>query len=190
MAAGVAAAALSPDGRYAIFLCYSPYLGYDDANGTLDVFLQDFRTGRTTRLTSRPSDASALPNSNITPLQPYISDSGRFATFSIGGAMRAAVGISASFDDTYVRLDLRNIGFVGGTNQDLGDSRGRFTISRIKSPSPYYLTELDHQTGTTTSFPNSGGGSYSFPALSGDGSVVGCTYNNSGPDLIKVVRRP
>jgi Tol biopolymer transport system component len=70
-------AVLSSGGRYVAFLSGAPNLVPDDANRTLDVFVRDLRTARTSRVSVSPDGAE----SNGPSEKPSISADGRIVAF-------------------------------------------------------------------------------------------------------------
>jgi Tol biopolymer transport system component len=102
--------AMSATGRFIAFASYSTNLVPDDTNEALDVFVRDFRSGTTTRVsvsdsgeqTTSTSGSSYTANSE----SPAISGDGRFAGFQ-SRAANLVEGDTNDMMDVFVRGPLR-----------------------------------------------------------------------------------
>jgi Tol biopolymer transport system component len=90
--------AISADGRFVAFYSDASNLVEGDANGLHDVFVNDRRTGETTRISVDSSGAEANDDS----FAPAINADGRFVTFS-SAASNLVAGDGNSVDDVFVR---------------------------------------------------------------------------------------
>ncbi len=70
--------AITPDGRYVIFVSYATNLVGGDTNGKQDIFVHDLHTG----LTTRESVSSSGVQANADALEPAITPDGRYVAFN------------------------------------------------------------------------------------------------------------
>lgn len=75
--------AITPDGRYIVFVSYATNLVTGDTNGVEDIFLKDTQTNATTRASTNSSGVQFTPSSGAYP--PDVSDDGRYVTFDTNG---------------------------------------------------------------------------------------------------------
>lgn len=79
--------AISPDGNVVAFVSDAPNLVADDTNADIDVFVHDYNTGRTERVSVQDDGSEFPPHYSINPWQtsferPSLSADGRFVSFT------------------------------------------------------------------------------------------------------------
>jgi len=70
-------AAMTPDGRYVVFMSTATNLVANDTNGKTDIFKRDMQTGTMSRISTTASNAQSNGDSEW----PSISDNGRYVVF-------------------------------------------------------------------------------------------------------------
>jgi Tol biopolymer transport system component len=88
--------AISGDGRYVAFLSSASNLVATDSDGTIDVFVRDLLTRRTTLVSRASGDSGA--KSNGASFSPAISSDGRYVTFESTASNLDAADIDGNFD--------------------------------------------------------------------------------------------
>lgn len=91
-------AAVSGDGRYVAFASFADNLVAGDNNGSMDIFVHDFVTGETTRVSVASGGAEADDRS----LRPSISADGRYVAF-VSLATNLVAGDDNGVADVFVR---------------------------------------------------------------------------------------
>jgi Tol biopolymer transport system component len=192
-AASSYAPAISADGRFVAFQSDASNLVAGDTNDSPDIFVHDFRTGQTTRVSVDSNGAQANGGS----LGPSISADGRFVAFW-SSARNLVRGDSNGSGDVFVhdmcsgsttRVDVGSLG--NETNNASGDAPaisadGRYVafdshasnlvLGDTNGAADIFVHDLRSGTTTRVSVDSSGvqaggGGSY-FPSISADGRFV------------------
>ena len=183
------APSLSANGRYVAFASFASNLIAGDTNQSFDVFVRDWWTGTTSRVSSAPDGSPADAGS----AEPSISDYGRYVAFTSSASNLVAGDTNNTFE-VYVRD--RQLGTTARVsvdsngNQANGDSfhpaisaNGRYIaftsrasnlIAGGTSPGSKVFVH-DRQTGTTTLASINANGDQVFgadPSISADGRFV------------------
>ena len=194
-------AALSGDGRFAVFESDAANLVAGDANASRDVFLRDRVTGEVTRVSLGPAGAEADDNST----DPSISDDGQVIAFA-SWATNLVAGDTNRSRDVFVhdrgtgRTTRVNVGPMGAQSASSADrpslsGDGRFVTFRSSAPDLVAgdanrradVFVHDRQTGVTSrvSVDSAGGeadGNSDYPAISDDGRYV--TFASRATNLV------
>ncbi len=125
---------ISGNGRYVSFESNATNLVKGDTNGTLDVFVHDMATGRTTRASVRSNGVQGNDYSE----EPSLSASGRFVGF-LSGATNLVKGDTNAMFEVFVhdmatgrtsRVSVRSNGLQGdlGSDEPMISGNGRFVV--------------------------------------------------------------
>ena len=116
---GSEGASISADGRFVAFTSDAA-LSPGDTNGALDVYVHDFQTGSTQRMSLTSAGKQVLADSQ----NPSISANGRYVAFQSDGAL--TLGDTNGVTDVYVRNRLtgktRRVSLRVGQAQPTEDS--------------------------------------------------------------------
>jgi len=140
-------ASISSDGRFVVFESEASNLVPNDTNGKKDVFLHDTKSGTTTRISVDSTDNQADNDS----YRPYISNDGRYVTFtSKANNLDSNAPSVVVTEDVFVR-DLQAGTTSWIRSPDEGPSPNRTLNSRtrdISGDGRYVLYESSIVTGT------------------------------------------
>jgi Tol biopolymer transport system component len=119
---GSHSAAISADGRYVAFVSYASNIVAGDTNGVRDVFVSDWQTGTTARVSVSSSQAQA----NGSSVETALSGDGRFVVFT-SEASNLVPGDTNASSDVFIhdRQDgtTTRISVASGGSEAWGDSR-------------------------------------------------------------------
>ncbi|MCB8926874.1 MAG: PD40 domain-containing protein [Ardenticatenaceae bacterium] len=182
---------ISADGRYVAFFSNASNLVSDDTNGERDVFVHDWQTGQTTRV----SVASDGTEGNSSSIDPSISADGRYVAFD-SFASNLVSDDTNGWPDVFVhdrqtgqttRVSVASDGTEGNTDSynSYISADGRYVAfnsyaSNLVSSDTNGLMDIfvhDRQTGQTTRVSVASDGAQgigwsSIPAISTDGRYV------------------
>jgi Periplasmic component of the Tol biopolymer transport system len=166
------ARAISPDGRYIVFVSSASNLVPNDSNGAEDVFVRDTKVGTTERVSLGPNGRQANGGS----IFGSISANGRYVAFSTEARNLAVTDLNET-DDVFVRER-------GGTNLLLSPRAlafGNLRINTISAAKPVKVTNVSTApvaiTGVTLSGRNPGQFSRTHNCGSTLAAGAECTVN-------------
>ena len=182
---------ISADGRYVAFQSDATNLVAGDTNGASDIFVHDRQTGTTERV----SVATGGAEGGAPSLQPRLSGNGRYVAFSsdavnlVGGDTNGATDVFVRDRQaaTTIRVSVDSSGAQATGTSPLGaiSFDGRFVTFASDAPDlvagdtngiqDVFLRDLLDGTTSRVSVDTQGNeadGPSSWPAVSGDGSIV------------------
>ncbi len=193
---------ISSDGRYVAFASDAANLVKNDNNGVTDVFVRDLQA----RTTTRVSVASDGSEGNKASYWPYISQDGRYVTFT-SEADNFYTGDNNGVGDVFVhdmqtgKTELISVGFDGAVGNDLSfwssiSADGRYVAFMSNATNlvagdtndSWDIFLRDRQNGTTTlvsqGYDGSPANSQSeYPILSADSRYI--AYASDATNIVK-----